>query len=298
MEPRHRPPDVSQTVSSFRDKWQHNPSLALAETLREGSDIFNWIIQRNGLQTPEGLRRWLSGRRRILDAGCGNGRVTALLRRYAPSSAEVVGVDVSSADVARTNLAGLPRLAVHEGDLLGDLSRLGRFDLIYCQEVLHHTPDPRRALLNLSGLLAEGGELAVYVYRRKGPMREYADDYVRGKVSGLPYDEAMAAMRQVTAFGQALAEANLRVSVPAVDLLEIEAGEYDVQRLLYHFFFKCFWNPALDFEANAAINFDWYHPQVSSRHTLDEVLSWFADAGLTVVHRHVDHYGITVRATR
>ncbi len=68
----------------------------------------------------------------------------------------------------------------------------------------------------------------------------------------------------------------------------------DVQRLIYHLFLKCFWNPDLAFDENAAINYDWYHPQLSSRHTLPEVESWFIDSGLTIAHRCVDPYGITV----
>jgi hypothetical protein len=43
---------------------------------------------------------------------------------------------------------------------------------------------------------------------------------------------------------------------------------------------------------------DWYHLQECSRHTLDEVLGWYAGAGLEVVHQHVDPYGITVRGQR
>lgn len=294
--PHHTP--SGQTVASFRDKWEHNPDLAFAETLREGSDIFTWILSRNGLATPDALRAWLRGRARILDAGCGNGRVTALLRKYAPPSTAVVGIDLSSAHVARANLEGSPNLLVFEKDLLGDLSDLGQFDLIYCQEVLHHTADPRAAFLNVSGRLAEGGEIAIYVYKLKAPIREYADDYVRARIAQLPYDEALAAMRQVTAFGKALADLPGKVTVPAVDLLGIEAGEYDVQRLIYHFFLKCFWNSSLSFEANAAINYDWYHPQLCTRHTLLEVESWFKDAGLSVIHRFVDHYGITVRGVK
>jgi SAM-dependent methyltransferase len=291
-------PSSTQTVGSFRDKWEHNPDLAYAETLREGSDIFNWILGRNGFATPEAFRTWLAGRRRILDGGCGNGRVTALLRKYAPAATEVVGIDLSAAHVARANLGDAPNVSIFEKDLLGDLSDLGQFDLIYCQEVLHHTTDPRGAFLNLAGRLAPGGEIAIYVYKLKAPLREFADDFLRDRIAGLPYEKAMIAMRQVTALGQALAESGHKVTVPAVDLLGIEAGEYDVQRMLYHFFLKCFWNPALDFEANAAINFDWYHPQLCTRHTLPEVEGWFADAKLQVIHHVVDHYGITVRGVK
>jgi SAM-dependent methyltransferase len=287
-----------QTRKSFREKWENNPELAFSETSREGSDIFQWITNRNGFATPEDFRRWLAPRRRILDAGCGNGRVTALLRRYAPADAEIVGIDLTAAEVARANLAGLPLVSVFQKDLLGGLDDLGRFDLIYCQEVLHHTADPRQAFLNLTRLLSSGGEIAIYVYKVKSPLREYADDYVRDRVSRLSYEEALDAMKEITAFGKALAELNSKVTVSEVKVLGIEAGEYDVQRLFYHFFLKCFWNRDLSVDDNVAINYDWYHPQLCTRHTPDEVASWFTEAGLRIVHTVVDHYGITMRGVR
>ena len=290
--------DREQTFISFRDKWEQNKQLAFAETLTEGSDIFQWILTRNGLKSADELRLHLAAKKRILDAGCGNGRVTALLHRYAPIDAEVVGIDLTAAHVARENLAGLDRVSTYSKDLLGDLTDLGHFDFIYCQEVLHHTADPKAAFLNLSGQLAAGGEIAIYVYKQKAPIREYADDYIRDRISGLPYEQAMAAMREVTEFGRILSGLDTKVTVPKVDVLGIEAGEYEIQRLLYHFFLKCFWSPSLDYEANVAINYDWYHPQLCTRHTLGEVESWFADAKLSIIHRCVDHYGITVRGLR
>lgn len=290
--------ELEQTLTSFRDKWEQNRKLAFSETLRDGSDIFNWILTRNGFSSSIEFRKWLSSKSRILDAGCGNGRVTALLRRYAPSSSEVVGIDLTAAPVARENLAGMDRVTVKQKDLLEDLSDLGSFDLIYCQEVLHHTSDPKGAFLNVSARLADQGEIAIYVYKIKAPLREYADDYIRNRISELPYESALASMRELTELGKALTDINVKVTVPDVKVLGIEAGEYDIQRFIYHFFLKCFWNPSLGFEENAAINYDWYHPQLCTRHTLEEVETWFAAASLDIVHRCVDHYGITVRGIK
>src|SRR5215207_4315712 len=277
---------------TFSDKWSRNPSLAFEQTLDENSEISRWILTRNGFSTGEGLAVYLADKRRILDAGCGNGRVTALLQRYAPEDSEIVAIDLHAAEVARENLAGLTNVSVQHADLLGDLSELGEFDFIYCQEVLHHTADPQAALENLASLLSSGGELAVYVYRRKAPVREFTDDYLRERLSGLPYEEAMKVCRNIAELGRGLSDLKATVRVPAIEPLEIEEGEYDVQRLIYHFFMKCFWNDELDAEANAAINYDWYHPQLCSRHTLDECHEWFARAGLEVCHERVDHYGI------
>jgi SAM-dependent methyltransferase len=287
-----------QTATTFREKWTRNPDLAFRQTLDESSEIFRWILGRNGFETPAELTAFLAGKRRILDAGCGNGRVTALLERYAPPEAALVAIDLTAADVARANLEGAERITVHEADLLGDLSELGTFSFIYCQEVLHHTGDPEGGLRNLAGLLEPGGELAIYVYRQKAPVREFTDDYVRDRISELPYESAMEQCRNIAELGRELSALGATVTVPDIEVLGIEAGEYDVQRLIYHVFMKCFWNDELDAEANAAINFDWYHPQLCSRHTLEECRDWFSRAGLEVTWEHVDPYGITVRGRR
>jgi SAM-dependent methyltransferase len=286
------------TAKTFSDKWGQNPDLAFAQTVDENAEIGRWILERNGWRSGDGLASYLTGKRRILDAGCGNGRVMALLRRYAPAESEIVGIDLTAAEVARENLADLPNVTIRQGDLLGDLSELGEFDFIYSQEVLHHTPDPRGGLLNLASRLAPDGEIAIYVYRRKAPIREFTDDFLREQIRDMPYEQAMEVCRKVAELGRALSELNVSVRVPAIEPLEIEEGEYDVQRLVYHFFMKCFWSDELDAEGNAALNYDWYHPGLCSRHTADEVRQWFADADLDVVHENVDHYGITMRGRR
>lgn len=287
-----------QTFSSFRDKWENNTQLAFSETLNEKSDIFGWILSRNGFSTKEEFQAFLLGKGRVLDAGCGNGRVTALLHALSADPTQIVGVDLTAAHVAAENLKHLGRVSIRQGDLLGDLSELGKFDFIYCQEVLHHTADPKGGFLNLTRRLNDHGEIAIYVYKIKAPIREYADDYVREKISDLPYEEAMRLMQQVTDFGKALTALNVKVTVPEVEVLKIPAGEYDVQRLLYHFFLKCFWNGSMTHQENVAINYDWYHPQLCTRHTMDEVKGWFAEAGLVVRQECEDFYGITVRGQR
>lgn len=284
-----------QTITSFKDKWEQNQSLAFAETLREGSDIYNWISTRNGFAQSSDFASWICTKKRILDAGCGNGRVTALLRKYSNNEAEIVGIDLAAAEVAKRNVAHLDSIEIKQKDLLSDLSDLGKFDLIYCQEVLHHTSDPKASFLNLCSCLTDDGEIAIYVYKQKAPLREYADDYVREQVSSLAYNEALSSMEELTELSKVLSELKVKVTVPQVSVLGIEAGEYDIQRFIYHFFLKCFWNPELSFQDNAAINYDWYHPELCTRHTLAEVESWFEEAGLEIIHRCVDHYGITVR---
>lgn len=287
-----------QTALSFSDKWNKNDTLAFDVTLDERSEICRWILSRNGFDDIVGFNRWLSGRARILDAGCGNGRVTALLRKFSEAHASIVGIDLTSAHVAEKNLAGAENVVFRTADLLGDLSTIGKFDLIYCQEVLHHTSDPKKAFFNLVDLLCEFGEIAIYVYKKKAPMREHCDDYVRHRVASLDYDSAMQAMRQLTELGRVLSSLNIKVDIPEVKILGISAGTYDIQRFLYNYFTKCFWNSEMSFESNAVVNYDWYHPSICSRHTVEEIEGWFHDAELTITHTKVDEYGITMRGIK
>src|SRR5690606_27910759 len=99
--------------------------------------------------------------------------------------------------------------------------------------------------------------IAIYVYKKKAAAREYMDDYVRDRISGLSYEEALKHCRAITDLGRALAEAKVEITVPGVPLLGIEAGRYDLQRFLYHFFMKCYWNPGMSYDENVAINYDW-----------------------------------------
>ena len=291
--------NLTNTKLSFHDKWSNNSSCAFEQTITEGTDIFNWILTRNGFKDGTDLKVYLSNKKRILDAGCGNGRVTALLRNYSDDLAtQVVGIDLVAADIARVNLKNAKNVQFESKDLMDDLNDLGNFDFIYCQEVLHHTHDPRRSFKNLVQLLDNNGEIAIYVYKQKAPIREFVDDYVRDRISGLSYSDAYTVSEQITALGKALADANIKIKVPGVDLLEIEPGEYDLQRFIYHFFMKCFWNPELSQNDNVVINYDWYHPQLCSRHTIDEVKKWFFDSGLLITQECVDYYGITVRGKK
>ena len=49
---------------------------------------------------------------------------------------------------------------------------------------------------------------------------------------------------------------------------------------------------------NAVINYDWYHPQLCTRHIPEELRLWFSESGLTIRHEHIDFYGITISGNR
>lgn len=288
-----------QTKQSFGEKWTTTSDYQIGGAKSFDTDTLQWIVSRNGFDSLDAFGRHLQQFSSALDAGCGNGRILGLMADLVDDRTRLYGLDFSAAEIARANLHERV-LKIYDADLTDKRSLEGieHVEFIYCQEVLHHTSDPELSFHNLVNLLLPGGEIAIYVYKEKAPVREFTDDHVRGQMELLDTSTAMALAAEFTALGRTLAELNLEVDVPAVQLLGIPAGRYSIQRFLYHFFVKCYWNPELSEEHNNMINYDWYHPSLCSRHTLEEVLGWFESRKLTVIHSHVDEYGITVRGTK
>ena len=138
----------------------------------------------------------------------------------------------------------------------------------------------------------------MYVYKKKAPVREFVDDYIRNNISSLNYEDAIKATDQITKLGKVLSDKKVRINIPQVDILQIKKGSYDLQRFIYHYFMKCFWNDHLSSKVNSVINYDWYHPQTCSRHTIKEVQSWYKNKKIKIVHENIDDYGITIRGIK
>ncbi|NNM94316.1 MAG: class I SAM-dependent methyltransferase, partial [Bacteroidia bacterium] len=259
----------------------------------------NWILTRNGWNTLQGLKAFLKNKHNILDAGCGNGRVMALLVKYAPINTKITGIDLTSIDVAKENLKGIPNAFFFKKNLMGKNIGLGKFDFIYCQEVLHHTNNPFQSFTNLVKYnLSENGTIAIYVYKKKSPIREFTDDFIRDKISNLSYDEAIIHCNEITEFSKEFSKIKEEFYCPGIKVLDIPAGNYTPQRFLYHFFMKCFWDNNLSFGGNSVINYDWYHPQNCTRHTLNEIKDWFKRNKLKITHAYEDFYGITMHGVK
>jgi hypothetical protein len=141
--------------------------------------------------------------------------------------------------------------------------------------------------------------LLFYVYKKKGPIREFSDDYIRSLLQGMPPQKAWKALEPLTKLGIALGRLGVEVEIPEdVDLLEVPAGRYDIQRLFYWHVAKAFFRPELSFDELNHINYDWYAPANAHRQTPEEVRSWCAESGLVVEHEHIEDAGITVIARR
>jgi SAM-dependent methyltransferase len=287
--------DEGATQRSFGAKWEQYEETDKA---RLAEFQYRWFDERFGFAGDEGLADFLAGKRRILDAGTGPGLCAARCARL--GAAKVTGMDLSESVVAAQRLyGGRSNLDYVQGDILNPPFTPATFDLVVADQVLHHTPDCVRAFHAMAELVSPGGQLAVYVYRRKPIIRELVDDHVIDLTTRLSFDECLEFSEQLTELGRELSRVGAKITLErGVPLLGIEPGEHDIQRLIYWTMLKCYWNEDLGWHQSVMVNYDWYSPVFRSRHTEEEVLGWCRDAGLDVVHLDVIESGISVRAAR
>ena len=235
----------------------------------------------------------------VLDAGMGAGFTAKLIFRDNWHQIRLVGADISTAvDIAAREIAPLARESFFiQCDLMHLPFRERSFDIVMSEGVIHHTPSTRDALLALARQVKPGGILALYVYAKKAPIREYTDDYIRSIVSEMPPEQAWEMLESLTKFGIALGELKTEIEIPEdVALLGIPKGKIDIQRLFYWAICKAYYRPEFSFDEMNHINFDWFTPKYAHRQTPDEVIAWCGEAGLTVEHLKVEEAGITVVA--
>jgi SAM-dependent methyltransferase len=215
------------------------------------------------------------------------------------SEAVVFAVDTSLAALSTATLeTDDARIAFVQADIANLPFADEFFDFISCDQVIHHTPDPQATFEHLRRKLKTGGHLCCYVYRKKSPIREFTDDYVRDRIKHLPADEAMASCEAITRLGRALAGLRATVEVEQdIPLLGIPKGTHDVQRLFHWHVMKCFWNESFDFLTNNIVNFDWYHPEYCFRFTPEEFRAWF-ETGWEIETWDVQEAGISCRARK
>jgi SAM-dependent methyltransferase len=125
----------------------------------------------------------------ILDAGCGNGRLTAAMAGF---GCEVVGMDLSRsierAHLHRAALAGDRAPFVHfvQGNLMEPPLARGIFDHVHSSGVLHHTPDTEASFRSILRLARPGAHVHVQLYRTREAWVGLPNRMIRSVTSRLP----------------------------------------------------------------------------------------------------------------
>ena len=144
----------------------------------------------------------LAGNERVLDAGCGTGRVTEALRDLLPSG-RVIPLDGSVAMIGRARQRlGEERMAYVAADLMEALPLAECVDAIVSTATFHWIPDHDRLFRNLARVLRSGGQLearcggAGNVAELTAVVRTLGHDIDWGKVYAGP-EETRARLRSV-----------------------------------------------------------------------------------------------------
>ena len=143
-----------------------------------------------------GLDKAVPADGRFLSVGCGTAQVPAFLALAGPRRS-VVAVDGCKASLgvadAFAQKVGIANLQLARGDLFDLPIEPESFDVVSCRGVVHHTPDPYRAIGCVARCVAPGGVLLLGYYETMGRAWHCA----RRKLSNLRGKNPIAALDPV-----------------------------------------------------------------------------------------------------
>jgi len=273
-----------QIKDIYSEKWEE------FDKGEQKDHVFNfqreWFLKLYGFSAEEDLKKYLSNKKVIIDAGCGLGYKSAWFAQLAPH-ATVIGIDVcESVFIASNNYKHLKNLYFYQSDIANTRLKENSIDFVVCDQVIMHTENPEKTFNHLVNLTSQFGEFACYVYRKKALPRELLDDYFREATHNIPKEKIWEMSSQLTELGKRLSEINVSFEAPEIPLLGIKSGTYDIQRFIYWNFIKCFWKEEWGKEMCDATNFDWYAPSNAKRYVKEEFLEMASQNQLNVRFFH------------
>jgi len=180
--------------------------------------------------------------KRVLDAGCGNGRYSVIANEL---GAFVVSIDKGEhcCKITKNNLKD-PEVV--QMDIFKPCLK-PIFDVIFSLGVLHHTPNPKQAFLSLLSALKEKGTMIIWVYRKESPIREYIFTNMRKITTKMPYN-----LLYILGY----------FFIPIVKILYgKKIHRVPIPKTGHHFF-------------------DWYSPRYRYHYTEEEIKSWLEETSL------------------
>jgi arsenite methyltransferase len=288
-----------QVQDTFGYKWNRRDTFE-SETVRAANR--SWLVDRYGDMSEAAWIVQADCAPIVLDAGCGAAFSALELFAHVFDRIRYFGIDISNAiDVARDRVraVGAREPAFMQSDLARLPIRPGSVDAIFSEGALHHTPSPEASLKELVRLLRPGGLFMFYVYRKKGPIREFTDDFLRERLRDVPPDEAWQRLEPLTRLGKLLGDLDIEIELPeSIELLGIPAGRISLHRLFYWHVMKLYYRKEYTLDEMNHVNFDWYTPHYAHRQTPEQVRAWCAESGLSIEREVVELPGITILARR
>lgn len=277
--------NLTQTnTENFSDKWDR-----FYETNnRNEYDEFqaNWFETLYGLTRRELLENLINAN--ILDAGCGGGDKTHSMSLI-NGKCSFWGADLSSKlEKKSLQVIDLDHLQYIRSDIADLPFENYFFDLIICDQVLHHTENPQNTLIEFNRLLKLESELLTYVYKKKALPRELLDQFFIDEKE-LKADDLFQMSEELTILGKFLQD-NFpgEFDFPEVNLINLPPQRKSIQRFIYDNFIKCFYNSEMGFSQSALVNYDWYIPDIAYRYSIDEFKEMCKVAGFEIIYLHTE----------
>ena len=269
----------SEFVHKFRDFLERDApqavqSGALQGALRGYSFDVEWSMYRYGQLTWEldlatrvkyayqylQISEEMMEGKIVLDAGCGNGTLSAAL---AASGLRIVAMDYSAsveraeAEKRRFAGAGGHRLDYVQGDLQHPPFAPESFDAVYCDGVLHHTPDTHCSFQSVASLVKPKGRMFVWLYRSDLRSIYRLKSNIIRLLRPLMRVFPSWVVRALCYGGATILETRLRI------LRAVGIGKRRIVPV---------WLKALNL-------YDTFTPLYNHQHTRSEVIAWFCEAG-------------------
>jgi uncharacterized protein YbaR (Trm112 family) len=194
---------VGETVESFGDEWNKFNYDAFKENWRKHV-VANTFGQEDGFRD-----------RVVVDAGAGSGMQSRWIAEAGARRVIALELSHSVDGIMRRNLANTPNVEVVQCSIDSPPLRDECADLVYCHNVIQHTPSVEGTAHALWRLVAPGGELAFNCYARNDlglarHLRFQFNGWLRSVLSRrsyrvrLAYANVMGALRLVPILGDAL----------------------------------------------------------------------------------------------
>ena len=246
--------DSDKYVDTFSMEWDKHKQTQLDSVsgLTRADEMF---FERTGF-TKEEIKGKL-----ILDAGCGIGRFTEVVKKY---GGNIIGIDLSNSVYFAVN--NVPDATIIQADIHNLPFKENSFDYVFSLGVIHHTSDTRKAFDCLARLVKIGGKMSVWVYSNQGwkfKVYNMVADFYRIFTTRMPKN---------------LLYMLSHLAIPL----------YYIHRIpILGLFTKLFLATSMESNPEWRVldTFDWYSPKYQTKHTYNEVTNWFYSCGFNNVRQ-------------
>lgn len=139
---------------------------------------------------------------RILEPGCGTGRLTRILSEATSPSGRVLAMDISPEMVEQARARDFPaHVTVLQGSVAAVPSDDGSFDKVLCLNVFPHFSDRGATLCEFARVVRDGGDLWINHFANREAINEFhhgCDPSVRDHL--IPPDDEVRALVQEAGF--------------------------------------------------------------------------------------------------